>query len=100
MRELELFIQDASPGLIKYAAGIAKIQLEKEEQYKAAIEAQKTGQDSDALVLKPGHSQALKPIEKPLPANAVALYDPDIFGLETAARDCRFEMIKIVREVL
>ncbi|KAF9768133.1 hypothetical protein IL306_014593, partial [Fusarium sp. DS 682] len=37
-------------------------------------------------------------MEEPLPANAIELYSPDVFGLEAAAADCRFEMIKIVRE--
>ncbi|KAF7324485.1 Major facilitator superfamily MFS-1 [Mycena kentingensis (nom. inval.)] len=35
----------------------------------------------------------------PMPPNAIKPYDPSIFGLEEASTDCRFEMIKIVREV-
>jgi hypothetical protein len=100
LKELVLYMQDASPGLQKYAAVIAETQIAKDKQYKAAIEAQKTSQDSATLVLTSTKSQALDVIEKPLPANKVAPYDPDVFGLEVAARDCRFEMIKIVREVL
>lgn len=38
-------------------------------------------------------------LEEPLPANECKPYDPDDFGLDKAQRDCRFEMIKIVREV-
>lgn len=38
-------------------------------------------------------------VAKPLPPNALVPYPCDIFGLEKARRDCRFEMIKIVREV-
>jgi hypothetical protein len=99
MKEIELRLQDATSGLQKYAAEIAKTQIEKEQQYKTAIEAQKTDQDLTALMPISGKPQTLKEIEKPLPANKVVLYDPDVFGLEIAARDCRFEMIKIVREV-
>ncbi|MCJ1287569.1 hypothetical protein MMC26_006921 [Xylographa opegraphella] len=38
-------------------------------------------------------------LEEPLPPNEVEPYPADSFGLDKAARDCRFEMIKIVREV-
>ncbi|KAF2421478.1 hypothetical protein EJ08DRAFT_641341 [Tothia fuscella] len=38
-------------------------------------------------------------LEEPLPPNAVVPYESDAFGLDVAQRDCRFEMIKIVREV-
>jgi len=38
-------------------------------------------------------------LEEPLPPNAVDTYAADTFGLDKAARDCRFEMIKVVREV-
>ncbi|KAH8807212.1 hypothetical protein F5884DRAFT_899650 [Xylogone sp. PMI_703] len=38
-------------------------------------------------------------LEAPLPPNALVAYTPDLFGLDQAKRDCRLEMIKIVREV-
>ena len=38
-------------------------------------------------------------LEEPLPPTKVDAYAADAFGLDDAARDCRFEMIKIVREV-
>ncbi|KAI0340777.1 hypothetical protein BDW22DRAFT_1359593 [Trametopsis cervina] len=38
-------------------------------------------------------------LAKPMPPNEIVPYEPTIFGLEKAQRDCRFEMIKIVREV-
>jgi DNA primase len=38
-------------------------------------------------------------LEEPLPPNKVEPYPADAFGLDKAARECRFEMIKIVREV-
>ncbi|KAK7435786.1 hypothetical protein VKT23_019484 [Stygiomarasmius scandens] len=37
--------------------------------------------------------------EEPIPPNDLVPYKASIFGLEKARRDCRFEMIKIVREV-
>lgn len=38
-------------------------------------------------------------LESPLPPNALVPYMADLFGLDRAKRDCRLEMIKIVREV-
>ncbi|EGX45522.1 hypothetical protein AOL_s00169g128 [Orbilia oligospora ATCC 24927] len=96
--ELELFAQTASNSLKKYA-GIAKEEQEaKEKHYIELLEALKKGKSSQALVAG-GSRGVTKSIEKPLPNNKIELYDPDIFGLEVAARDCRFEMIKIVKEV-
>lgn len=39
------------------------------------------------------------PPEPPMPPNELVPYKGTIFGLDKARRDCRFEMIKIVREV-
>ncbi|KIP02241.1 hypothetical protein PHLGIDRAFT_79414 [Phlebiopsis gigantea 11061_1 CR5-6] len=38
-------------------------------------------------------------IDPPFPPNELVPYRADIFGLDRARKDCRFEMIKIVREV-
>ncbi|KAL6362826.1 hypothetical protein LRP88_04137 [Fusarium phalaenopsidis] len=38
-------------------------------------------------------------IEKPLPPNKLLPYAATVYGLDKAQRECRFEMIKIVREV-
>ncbi|KAF4466989.1 hypothetical protein FALBO_6138 [Fusarium albosuccineum] len=38
-------------------------------------------------------------LEEPLPPNKLEVYPADLFGLDLAKRDCRLEMIKIVREV-
>jgi hypothetical protein len=38
-------------------------------------------------------------LEPPMPPNALQPYTADLYGLDHAKRDCRFEMIKIVREV-
>ncbi|KAI9653011.1 MAG: hypothetical protein M1829_001351 [Trizodia sp. TS-e1964] len=78
---------------------MAKSEAKKNDDYEKDLKSQKTSQDLTALVPVSGRSQVLKTIEKPPPATDVRLYDPDIFDLEVAARDCRFEMIKIVREV-
>ncbi|KAF7358356.1 hypothetical protein MVEN_00885600 [Mycena venus] len=37
--------------------------------------------------------------EAPLPPNAFTPYPANIFGLDKARRDCRFEMIKIAKEI-
>ena len=39
------------------------------------------------------------PNEEPMPPNDLVPYSATIFGLDKARRDCRFEMIKVVREV-
>ena len=38
-------------------------------------------------------------LEPPMPPNNLKAYPADLYGLDHAKRDCRFEMIKIVREV-
>lgn len=38
-------------------------------------------------------------LEPPMAPNALQAYPADLFGLDYAKCDCRFEMIKIVREV-
>ncbi|KAF3926839.1 hypothetical protein ABW20_dc0102331 [Dactylellina cionopaga] len=99
--ELELFLQTRSAGLLKYAETVKDDQEEKEKHYAELIDAQKAEEEAQALmpVSSNQYRSDLRTTEKPLPNNKVELYDPDIFGLELAARDCRFEMIKIVREV-
>jgi hypothetical protein len=98
-KELALEPPTVSPGLTKYAETAVKIEKEKLDHYKKAIDAQKKSEDHKALVPVSRQLQTPEPIEEPLPANPVEPYDADIFGLEVAARACRFEMIKIVREV-
>lgn len=46
-----------------------------------------------------GEVESAELLEEPLPPNKVEPYKADAFGLDKAQRDCRFEMIKIVREV-
>ncbi|KAK2593759.1 hypothetical protein QQS21_008520 [Conoideocrella luteorostrata] len=38
-------------------------------------------------------------LEPPMPPNKLIAYAADLFGLDQAKQDCRFEMIKIVKEV-
>jgi hypothetical protein len=99
MKELEFFAQESSQGLLEYAAEISRTYNEKKAKYDAAVKERNEDNEASAVVTVPVGSKALRAIEEPLPANKIALYQPDIFGLELAARDCRFEMIKIVREV-
>jgi phage terminase Nu1 subunit (DNA packaging protein) len=98
-QELVLVKQKGSDGLTKYRTEMTDAQTKKKEHYVAAVKKQKELDDAKALVPYSGTLKAVVVIEEPLPANEVNLYDPDIFGLDIAARDCRFEMIKIVREV-
>lgn len=46
-----------------------------------------------------GNHGAVRKIGKPLPPNKLEPYTPSVFGLDQAQRDCRFEMIRIVRKV-
>ncbi|KAF2805523.1 uncharacterized protein BDZ99DRAFT_423807 [Mytilinidion resinicola] len=55
-------------------------------------------EESKTALARPGAYAGIV-LEKPLPPNELQPYIPDIFGLDKARRDCRFEMIKIVREV-
>ncbi|KAM0548474.1 hypothetical protein ACHAPJ_009960 [Fusarium lateritium] len=101
-KEFELFMQDKPESLVNYAKLIAATQQKKEKDYQAAIEEQRSLPDRGALVALTGSKASTEKhqvIEKPLPANNVERYPADVFGLEMAASDCRFEMIKLVREV-
>ncbi|KAK4197962.1 hypothetical protein QBC40DRAFT_332216 [Triangularia verruculosa] len=62
--------------------------MENFNKYKAAVQKSGSYQQQEDLVLA-----------EPLPPTKVEPYAADAFGLDEAARDCRFEMIKIVREV-
>ena len=98
--ELELVKRESSDSLVKYAAEVKKDQEDKDSHYDRLLKAREEEQHAQALIPFAGtRPKALKPIEKPLDMNKVEIYDPDVFGLEVAARHCRFEMIKIVREV-
>ncbi|KAJ7879687.1 hypothetical protein B0H13DRAFT_1624259 [Mycena leptocephala] len=55
--------------------------------------------DVDAAPKQVIKVQSCEPVEAPLPPNVLTPYPANIFGLDKARRDCRFEMIKIVKEV-
>jgi hypothetical protein len=57
------------------------------------------GSDVDVAPKQVIKVQACEPVEAPLPPNVLTPYPANIFGLDKARRDCRFEMIKIVKEV-
>nr|RBQ86854.1 hypothetical protein FVER53263_13019 [Fusarium verticillioides] len=76
-------------GLATYRESFAKSY---EERLKAFKEAEKT------MLENPSQFRDIV-LEPPMPANALQPYTADLYGLDHAKRDCRFEMIKIVREV-
>ena len=63
-----------------------------QEAYKR-LQDHEVSKDATALV-KRGSLQ-----EEPLAPNSLKPYAPSLIGLEQARRDCRWEMIKIVKEV-
>jgi hypothetical protein len=56
-------------------------------------------EESSLIVVTPLEEKSRESVEAPLPPNALTPYPDNIFGLDKARRDCRFEMIKIVKEV-
>ena len=48
---------------------------------------------------KKAEAEGTQGLSPPFPPNKLIPYRPDLFGLDKARKDCRFEMIKIVREV-
>jgi hypothetical protein len=72
----------------------------KDKHYHELVKAREDAENDAALApYMLNKTRDLKPIEKPFPITKLKPYKADIFGLENAAHDCRFEMIKIVREV-
>jgi len=78
-------------------------ELVKYKQQNATQEAQGTETTPVEASSAPSASLAIlarpPPPEAPLSPNSLKFYKPTVFGLDKARRDCRFEMIKIVREV-
>lgn len=77
-----------SDQLVKYRAAPQKDYEDRMQKFNAA---------KDALAKSGAQNQVV--LEEPLPANPCVPYDANDFGLDVAQRDCRYEMIKIVREV-
>ncbi|WPB03372.1 uncharacterized protein RHO25_008011 [Cercospora beticola] len=68
--------------------------------FTAMQEKKPTEADHDALVKYQRELAAEeRKLLQPLEPNEVKVYEPDLYGLDQAHTDCRFEMIKIVREV-
>ena len=66
-----------------------------------------TGTATDPNATQPAPQQTLaqvvatqQALEAPIPPNNIVPYKGNQFGLDAARRDCRFEMIKIVKEVI
>lgn len=55
--------------------------------------------EAKKALMTTAREQSLVTLEEPLTPNLLEPYAADIFGLDKAKADCRFEMIKIVREV-
>ena len=86
---MELQRADEHEGLAAYRESFVQSYQKRLKAYK---EAQKT-------ILAQAWRYRGAVLEPPMPPNALTAYTPDLYGLDDAKRDCRFEMIKIVREV-
>ncbi|KAJ6479052.1 hypothetical protein C8R45DRAFT_833116 [Mycena sanguinolenta] len=79
-------------------------QMGEYQQKQRALQAAPTTTDPKATQPAP---QQIAPVvaaqqalpDAPMPPNNIVPYKGNLFGLDVARRDCRFEMIKIVREV-
>ncbi|RKL13645.1 hypothetical protein BFJ68_g6882 [Fusarium oxysporum] len=99
--EIRLFTREALTIPKDFVEDMKKDQENKNTHYNERVKAREEAENAAALApYTPNKTRDDKPIEKPLPINKFEPYTADIFGLEKAAHDCRFEMIKIVRETL
>ncbi|EXL90985.1 hypothetical protein NOF04DRAFT_18301 [Fusarium oxysporum II5] len=99
--EIRLFTREALTIPKDFDEDMKKDQENKERHYNERVKAREEAENAAALApYTLNKTRDDKPIEKPLPINKFEPYKADIFGLEKAAHDCRFEMIKIVRETL
>ncbi|KAH7473499.1 hypothetical protein FOMA001_g11835 [Fusarium oxysporum f. sp. matthiolae] len=99
--EIRLFTREALTIPKDFVEDMKKDQENKKTHYNERVKAREEAENAAALApYTPNKTRDDKPIEKPLPINKFEPYKADIFGLEKAAHDCRFEMIKIVRETL
>ncbi|CAI7660111.1 unnamed protein product [Penicillium glandicola] len=81
--------KDETPGMKDYALSFKTDHQKRMEQYTGVVKAIKANPEAYKGVT----------VEEPLPPTELVPYKGDFFALDTARRDCRFEMIKIVREV-
>ncbi|KAJ5294392.1 hypothetical protein N7508_009213 [Penicillium antarcticum] len=81
--------REVVPGMKAYAESFDADYKERLTQYNGVVKTIEANREAYKGVT----------VEKPLPPNEVVPYRGDLFDLDKARRDCRFEMIKIVREV-
>jgi hypothetical protein len=102
-------VKDALPELAELeteAKAYYDKQMTQYQQKQQALQAAPTTTDPNAT--QPTPQQTPAPVvpaqqalpDAPMPPNNLVLYKANQFGLDTARRDCRFEMVKIVREVI
>ncbi|KAF7341749.1 hypothetical protein MSAN_02073700 [Mycena sanguinolenta] len=107
-----LTAKEAPPKLVELKAQSKAYydkQVSEYQQKQQSLQAAPTTSDpaTDPNATQPAPQQTPAPVipahqalpEVPMPPNNLIPYDGDQFGLDDARRDCRFEMIKIVREV-
>lgn len=80
---------DEHPSLATYRDSFVASFKKRMENYEAA----------QKLALEKPEKYGDLVLEPPMAHNELVPYEADLFGLDRAKRDCRFEMIKIVREV-
>ncbi|KAM0541464.1 hypothetical protein ACHAPJ_013228 [Fusarium lateritium] len=80
-------------GMIEEATKNYEEQL---ELYASTQGSEDSNQETSLVKQSPERSNK---VGKPLAPNKLITYAPSVYGLDQAQRDCRFEMIKIVREV-
>jgi hypothetical protein len=69
------------------------------QRYKRLTENGSADSENGELIEIAAPGASKKHIQAPIAPNPLVPYKPSIFGLDKARRDCRFEMIKIVKEV-
>jgi hypothetical protein len=82
--------KDESSGMKDYATNFDIDYEERLKQYTGVVKAIEANPEAYKGVT----------VEKPLKPTKLVPYKGDFFDLDKARRDCRFEMIKIVREVM
>lgn len=76
--------------------GLAEYRKQFEQSYDERWK--KYEEAKDSVLAKPDKYRDIV-LEPPMKLSFMQAYPADLYGLDHAKRDCRFEMIKIVREV-
>lgn len=111
-KEIQLMSWDAEHNLVTLTKASSSTSMQTyatnlKAAYKTAKDAYdiaKAAEDKARSVMKPEDEGAVtkrsrQTLRKPLESNKLEPYAADLFGLDEARTDCRFEMIKIVAEV-